>query len=133
MTPAGARVAPRARPTLGPPKDIPVSNPSIQHARVAVVADALRTAGFAEAMPATETGVVAMTAGSTRAAVLVRILPQQTARHAFITLISATCRRHRSCGWRAHLGANVPAPVIAAAANAALSAPMPCQTTPSTT
>ena len=110
-----------------------MNNPSIEHARVAAVSDALRTAGFTEAAPATDTGVMAMTAASTRAAVLVRIVPQHTARHAFITLICAICRRHRSCGWRAHLGADVPASVIAAAASAALSAPMPCQTTSSTT
>ncbi|MEY9859778.1 hypothetical protein ABH935_005411 [Catenulispora sp. GAS73] len=96
----------------------------------AAVADALRTAGFSDAAPEPSTGVVVLTAASACAAVLVRIVPQRVSRHAFVTLICATCRRHQRCGWRAQLGADVPASVVATCAHAALSAPMPCENTP---
>jgi len=104
---------------------------SVRHARVSAIADALRATGFAEAASGSSSDAAALTAVTVRAAVLVRIVPQQTARHPFITLISATCRSHRACGWRAHLGADVPAPAVAALAQAALSAPMSCQATAS--
>lgn len=99
---------------------------SVRSAPVAAVVDELRAAGFAEAPLRTSTAVMVLATASARVAVLVRIVPQHTARHAFVTLICATCRRHRVCGWRALLGADVPASVVATCAQAALSAPMPC-------
>jgi len=104
---------------------------SVRHTHAAAVANALRRAGFSDAAREPRTGVVVLTATSAYAAVLVRIVPQRVSRHAFVTLICATCRRHRTCGWRAQLGADVPAPIVATCAQAALSAPMPCEDAPS--
>lgn len=107
-----------------------MNNTPVQAAQVAAIAKALRVAGFVEAAPRSGAKAVAMTCASSHVAVLVRIVPQHTARHAFITLICATCRRHRSCAWRALLGADVPPQVIAACAQTATSAPLPCDTAP---
>jgi len=100
---------------------------SVRPAPVAAVVDELRAAGFAEAPLQPSTAGVVLATASAGVAVLVRIMPQHTGRHAFVTLICATCRRHRVCGWRALLGADVPALVVATCAQTALCAPMSCE------